>query len=55
MTFRLEAPFVTYDRNVCGSSPFAIHFSNVVSLSFLYLFGAFYVRTYLDKKKAKIQ
>lgn len=46
------APFFTYDEDVCTGSHWVVTFSNLVSVSFLYLFGSFYVNNYIKKDKS---
>eukprot|EP00042_Codosiga_hollandica_P048405 m.542023 g.542023 ORF g.542023 m.542023 type:complete len:292 (-) comp57656_c0_seq5:1923-2798(-) len=46
-------PFITHTSNVCTGTPNVAHFSNAVDLSFLYLFGNFYVVNYLQGKGDK--
>eukprot|EP00042_Codosiga_hollandica_P048396 m.542145 g.542145 ORF g.542145 m.542145 type:complete len:331 (-) comp57656_c0_seq12:1923-2915(-) len=51
--FRGTFPFITHTSNVCTGTPNVAHFSNAVDLSFLYLFGNFYVVNYLQGKGDK--
>jgi fatty acid elongase 3 len=47
---RSEFPFFDYDESVCPGKVSAIYFSQGINVSFLYLFGAFYISSYLTKK-----
>ena len=39
-------PFIEYDASVCAGAPWTVAFSQGVNVTFLYLFGSFYSRSY---------
>ncbi len=46
---RSEFPFHAYDESVCPGNVNVVFFSQAINVSFLYLFGAFYIKSYLTK------
>ena len=48
-----EFPFFAYDADLCSGTLATSALSQGVTLSFLYLFGEFYVRNYMTKGEAK--
>ena len=48
-----ELPFFAYDKDLCAGTFATSALSQGVTLSFLYLFGEFYVRNYLTKGAGK--
>ena len=47
---RLAYPFIEFDASLCAGPVWVSAFSQAVNVSFLYLFGEFYARSYGAKK-----
>lgn len=45
--FNLSWPFLTYDSSKCSGDVWVVNFSQSVNVSFLFLFGQFFVANYL--------